>query len=173
MPSPVKPAITLETLSVDSRLLYDALIALPVGETISYETMTACIGRDVQGVGRGALQTARRMALRENRMVFGVRRDIGLVRLSDAEIVGTGARTLRSIGRKARRGATVLSSVTDYTTLADEDKRRHNATFAILGMIEHTSREKNVLAISKQITDAPPSIAETMQRTLSAFKGEK
>ena len=56
--SPIKAA------SADARFLAQTLAKARPGDTVTYESLSAAIGRDVRKTAYSALQTALRMALR-------------------------------------------------------------------------------------------------------------
>ena len=162
------------TLSVDARLLYERLMKLEVGDEVSYNDLSEVIQRDVRAAARTALKTARRIAKRDHHRVFGTIITKGLRRLNDVEIVGTGDATLRGIRSRARSGAYTVACVADYEAMPNDVRIRHNATLAILGVVEQTVRERNVQRIAGQMAaKGVPSLTAVMERTLSAFKGDR
>lgn len=161
---------TLFTLSVDARLLYERLIAVPIDGVILYSDLTNIVKRNVQAEAYGSLSSARNLAQRDKGIVFGVVRRVGLRRLNDVEIVGTSDEALASICRKARKGVKKLACVSDYAKLPDSAKARHNATMSVLAVVEHTAREQNVKRIEGSVANSGvPPLAETMRLTLKAF----
>lgn len=132
----MKPQITA---SIDAQMIYERLEKATVGEIVGYEELTALIGTDVQLKGRGYMETARRMAMRDKGMVFGPVRGVGLKRLADTEIVRSGQAYISKIRRHARRGMKVLVSVQDFAALPNDLKVRHNATASMLGAVAQFS----------------------------------
>ena len=55
----------------DASRLHEELVLTPVGELITYTRLSDVIGKPVSGA-TGALTSARRIAQREDSMVFGV-----------------------------------------------------------------------------------------------------
>jgi hypothetical protein len=145
--------------SVDAQTLYARLSAMAVGEEISYQELSAAIGRNVQGIAYPALDTARRMCRNEHRMVFGTVRGKGLVRLDDAGIVSEGASGLSKIRREAKRRAKVLTCVQDFESMPQEKRTQHNAALAVLGAISEAAKPatlKRVAAASNANAAALP-----------------
>jgi hypothetical protein len=134
----------------DSALLARVLAQLPVGGELSYAEMTAAIGRDVQGVGRGALETARRKLLRDERRVFDVIIDIGLRRLNDREIVQTADKARAHIRRTSRKAARTVLCAT-YEKLDRESQVKHNIALSVFAVTEQMAGDKAVKRIESQV----------------------
>ncbi len=158
---------TIAQTSIDARLLYERIAALNVGDSISYKELSALIDRNVQEDGHGVLRTARRMAEREDRIVFDVVIGEGLRRLNDSEIVDTGDRAVSRIRRGARRAANTISAVSDFNTLPNEKKVKHNTMLSILGTIAAFVRPKTVLRIESAVSGNSGKLS--VGDTLKAF----
>lgn len=126
---------TIAQTSVDARLLYERLVTLNIGESISYAALSAVVGRNVQDEAHGILRTARRMAEREDQIVFGTIVGEGLRRLSDPEIVDTGDHAMLRLRRTARRGANTVTAVGDFNALPNDKKIKHNTLLSLLGTV--------------------------------------
>lgn len=151
-------------LSSDSKALAKELEAVEVGATVSYSQLTAAIGRDVQGGGRGALETARRIVQRDHRAVFDVVRNTGLKRLADSEIVDLSDRARDGLRHSARRIAKKLVCV-DYQKLTAAHQCKHNAALSMFGAIAEMATdtaqrrlEKNIQANTEQLPAAKAAI---------------
>ena len=90
--------------SMDAKRLCLLLESSYVGQLVTYKELSTAIGKDVQTEGRSILNSARRIVQRELSYVFGTVANQGLKRLSDVEIVQTGAQTVSSIRHASRRG---------------------------------------------------------------------
>lgn len=164
----MKPQITM---SLDTQMLYERLEKAQIGDLIKYEELSAIIGSDVQIKGRGSLQSARKMAMRDKSMVFESVRDIGIKRLADAEIVRSGQAYISRIRRHARRGMRVLVSVQNFEALPNDLKIRHNATASMLGAVAQFSGG----AAQKRIEDAVEAAGNKISyaKTLELFGGAR
>ena len=120
-------------LSSDSAAIVEAIKGVAVGETITYSTMSKLIGRDITKF-RGALETARRSIQRDLRMVFDVVRGVGMIRLTDSEIVDLSDKARDHARRHARRTAKKLVCV-DYMALTKEKQTKHNAALSMFGIL--------------------------------------
>ena len=146
-------------VGIDAQTIFNRISTLSVGEEVSYAELSALIGRNVQGIARGALNTARNMCRNDLRMVFGIIRNKGLVRLNDVGIVDAGADGLRKIRRESRRRAKMLTCVQDFYAMPPDVRLRHNAALAILGAISETAKPamiKRVAAASNADAAALP-----------------
>ncbi len=144
----------IQQLSIDAKMIYDHLISVGVGDTVTYANLTNLIGRDVQKQGRGALITARRRARNLDRIIFGTVRDVGLMRLSDTEIVETGEGTLRHIRRAARRGAQNVLCVQDFNKLPNDKKIQHNTFVSMFGVMAEITKPNKIKAIERRVESA-------------------
>lgn len=153
--------------SVDAKLLYQELVKIEVGAEITYATLTACVGRDVQHSARGSLNTARRMAERDKNIVFGVVRNTGLKRLDDIEIVGTGASVRSHIRKAARKGARRILRVNDYAGLPQEQRVQHNAYASLFGAISEIASPSNLARVSEAVEKAEKELP--LKKTLELF----
>lgn len=153
--------------SVDAKLLYQELVKADVGGSISYKTLSLCVGRDVQDGARGALYTARKMAEREKNIVFGVIRGEGLKRLDDIEIVNTGESVRAHIRRTARKGARRILRVRDYVALPQEQKVQHNAYASLFGAISEMVSPSNIARIASAVEKAEKELP--LKKTLELF----
>lgn len=157
-------------LSVDTQLLFDRLIKAKIGETVTYQELSGLIGADVQGRARGLLRTARKKAMREERMVFGVVRNVGLKRLDDSGIVSTGQLTLAKIRRQARMGMVQLACVRNFDAMPNEAKVAHNTHMSMLGALVAATKPTKVKALESKIAAAGDKLP--VGRTIAALVGE-
>ena len=86
----------------DASRLHEELVLTPVGETVTYARLTDALGKPVTGA-TGALSSARRIAQREDGVVFGVIRGEGLKRLDSEGIVDLSGVRTQSVRRHAHR----------------------------------------------------------------------
>lgn len=135
---------TIPQFSIDSQVLYDTLICLRPGDTISYEKLTGFIAKDVQGPGRGNLMSARRKALSTHGLVFEAIHNEGLKCLTDSEKANLGEPAMRSITRKARRSAKKILSVENFSALSKDDQINHNLSLTWLGAISQMGNKKSI-----------------------------
>jgi hypothetical protein len=132
-------------MSEDARLLSQRLLKAESGELIKYEELTKVIGKPIAGA-RGGLQTARRFALREEGLVFGVERGIGIRCLNADEIVAASVAQRKFIRNKAGRAAKELSAA-DYGMLTASRQLMATATMSIFLAIKSHVSDRSVQAI--------------------------
>lgn len=156
-------------ITVDAQILYQSLVSVNVGETVTYSHLTQLIGRSVRAGAPGcsALKTARHLAQREDRIVFGVDRGNGLVRLADAGIVTAGCAGLAKIRRQTRRSSKLLSCVAEFDALPNATKIQHNAALSIYGALAQATKPSTVRAV--QASDNVAACAIPLAKTLGMF----
>lgn len=125
----------LPELSIDTQTIERILSALPVNEIATYAVMSAAIGRDVQNDARHLLNSAITRRLRDGE-VYGVVINVGMKRLDDAGIVGTGALTAKRIRNLSRKGLKKLMNLKDYTSLPRQLQNEFNTRAAQLGILK-------------------------------------
>jgi hypothetical protein len=130
-------------MSADTRLLRQELAKVKVGETISYEKLSAAISKNVSG-GTASLQSARNSLLKNDRIVFAVVRCVGLQRLGDEEIVDASQARRDSIRRGAKRAAREITCVADYSSLSAPKQLLHTAALSVFTAIAEMSSDKGV-----------------------------
>lgn len=121
-------------LGVDATTLVKRLETCEVGTIIPYSELNKLIGGDVQLKNHGALTTARKILLREQRIVFGVVHGVGLKRLKPSEVVEQESTTISKIKRASRRSMTRLAA-TDYEALNADEQAKHRLVSATLGAV--------------------------------------
>lgn len=154
-------------LSHDTETLAACLRTVPVGGTVSYETLSGLIRGNVQQGARHLLDSARRIVQREEQAVFGTIRGVGLKRLTDTDKARTGGASLQRINRTSRRGIQILSCVQDFDKLDLNDKVKHNAYLSILAVFYEVSRPKSVRRIEGAVAVMQKQLPFT--DTLRAF----
>lgn len=125
-------------MSEDARLLSQHLLKAENAKLLSYDGLSKVIGKPIASA-RGALQTARRYALREEGIVFGVERGVGIRRLNADEIVAASVAHRKFIRNKAGRAAKELNAA-DYAVLSASKQLMATATMSIfLAIKSHVS----------------------------------
>ena len=160
---------SIAEISVDSHAVYVRITQLKPGEIVLYSELSSLIGRDFQLYGRGNLETAERIALRDDKMVFASVRNVGVKRLENEEIpfvVGGG--TITKIRRAARRcGKKIIAA--DYDALSNDGKIRHNTGLSVLGAFVQMTRPKAIAKIDSAV-ELEALNRLTFAKTLEQFK---
>jgi hypothetical protein len=146
-------ARAIPELSVDTQTIERLLWDVPVGEVISYETLSKAIGRDVQRRARHILTSAVRRVQREKQMVFAAVNDVGLKRLSDSGVIGVGAQAVVEIGRKSRRTVKKLACA-KYEALSKDEQTQHNVLVSQLGMLAHVTSANSQKKLEAKVEEA-------------------
>lgn len=140
----------IHELSTDTKTIANLLRKAAVGDVVTYAEMNEAIRRDVTGPARGALEAARRIVLREHRMVFDCIRSSGLKRLADSEIVDLSDKAMDSIRRTAKRTARKLVCV-NYDDMPNDKKTKHNASLSMFGVISELSKNSSTKRLEAEI----------------------
>jgi len=155
--------LSAETLAVLNRLK-----EAPIGETVTYDDLSAAIGRDIRR-HRHVLYSALRVALRDDGLLFGTVRGVGYQRVpaEDAHHVGVDAR--KGIRRRARRSSKrIAAAMSRANDVSDEARRKAHSEMAALGLIEHLSRD-TAQPRDADKPAAPEPVALTARRMLEGL----
>jgi hypothetical protein len=150
--------------SSDAKILESVLGEAVVGKLISYEELSKAIGRDVRKHAMSALGTARRGVFKEKRILFGVQRGIGLVRIDDAGIVKSIEKDRIHLHRTARKSLKKLAAV-EFSNLDESGKRDHVVASAQMGAVAMFANKNSGKKIESKIAakaEALP-IGETLK----------
>lgn len=158
---------SIQELSIDSRVLYDRLISVQEQGFVSYKELSEIVGRNVQKEAYGNLSTAKKMAMREDRMIFGSIMNEGLKRLNDVETINTGEGVLGKIRRASKKGIRTVSCIADYNSLPNESKIKHNATLSALGVLNAITRPNKMKQLEAKVEIAQKTLP--VAKTLLAF----
>ncbi len=154
--------------SANSRLLYQVLVKSVVGDFISYAALSEAVSCKVEA-SFGALTTARRRAMRHDRMLFGVVIGVGLKRLADVEIVAQSSSDTRKLRRHARRSAERLTKVEHFDKMPPSAQLEHTARLSIFLAVTDMASERTVkkveAAAGGRASELP--IAETLRAFLA------
>lgn len=147
-----------------SRLVHARLVKLGIGDTITYAELSAAAGVNVLKK-RNCITTGRNLARRNERMVFGVVRGVGLKRLDDTGIIDDVDRDRCAIRRKSTRAIRKAECVADLAKLGDPDRTRLLANLAIMGAINHATHATGVKKIEAKVqnSQAKLQLAETLE----------
>ena len=147
----------------DASRLHEELTLTPVGKVVTYERLTDALGKPVTGAS-GALTSARRIAQREDGMVFACIRGAGLKRLDSEAIVDMSGMRVQGVRRHARRVVKTLT-LAIYEELRDASKQKAIAIASVLSVVADLAREKSIhtveIAASGRAARLP--IAETLR----------
>lgn len=157
---------TIPQLSIDTKTIQDRLAKCAVGDTVSYEELTALVGRDVQQQARGNLMSAMRRLVPDGK-VFATIRGEGVKRLSDVEIVGVGPATMNRMRRAANRARAKLAQVDDFEALPRDAKITHNLSMSVLGVLHHMTKASTVRQLEARIDQAQKALP--LAKTLEAL----
>ena len=159
---------TIREASIETRLLYQRLAEMNIGDFVSYEELNNLVGVDVQKKGRGYLNTARLMCEREDDKTFGVVINEGLRCLNSQEIINTTEFTIGHIKRTSRKSLKRVRCITDLEQLPNDDKVRLNTYASILGVMATMAKGNNIKKIEAKVQQTQEQLPYA--KTLEAFK---
>jgi hypothetical protein len=159
---------SIPELSVDVQVLMKHLQQVAIGETVTYDSLSSLIRRDVQRAARHLLDSARNRLERDEHVLFAPVIGVGLKRLDDVGVVATGQRGIQHIRRAARKVTRRLTQcVQHYDQLPAEQQRTHNLALAQAGVLAHMTQS----GVEKRIASKVPDVASTVPaRFLEAVK---
>jgi hypothetical protein len=149
---------------IDTRLLYQRLVASQIGETVTYADLSETISREVVGADSN-LQSALRRAFRDDNMVFSNIAKIGYKRLDDGEIVKSSSNDVSGLRRKAKKSSERLFKVKDYAGLSDAARISHATNASIFGAVSAFLTPRGIKAVQSGVTarGAELPVAETIK----------
>jgi len=124
------------------------LLALPIGQTLSYAAMSEQLGRDVTE-RRWLLGRAIRQAEDDSGGLFATSRGEGIQRLTSNRVADAGLSTIQKIRRTARRGHVRLSGVR-ANDLPLTEQQRLLAHRSMLGAIASIADGRKAPTIAKE-----------------------
>jgi len=148
--------------NLDVNLLVAALLKMERGNVMSYKDMAKIVSRDMKGADP-SLQSARRRAEREIGFIFSTIRMVGLVRLTDDEIVNLGESGSKKLRRSARRSFKKISNVKDFGSLSPVGQARHNGALALFSGIMAASKATTLKRLEKAANTGKLSLGRTFE----------
>ena len=133
--------------SADAIRLHEELLLTPIGETITYARLSDALGKPVSSK-TSALRTARGIALREDKAVFGSVRIIGLRRLDDGGVVDLCSVETRHVRNHAKRVGHKLGTA-DFTALKESARMRACALASVLAVVTDLARAASITRVAK------------------------
>jgi hypothetical protein len=140
-------------MRVETRKLIHFLQGVKQGARVSYDTLRQVAGLDVQKEGYRYLYSAR-TSLVHCGVRFEVERMEGLRRMTDSEVARSGPRSMRLVGKMARREGRRVGAVNDFDSLKNEDKIQHNAALSVLGAVAHFTRPVQIKILEAAVAEA-------------------
>jgi len=140
---------------------------LPVGNIVEYKELSGLAGKDVRGKGAYMLQTARRILVRENNLMFGTVRGVGIKRLDDSAIADAGPVYIKQIRKSAKRKSANLGCVANFSGLPPDKKVSMLSSQTVLRFYAAVSSRKTMAQIGNAVTVTQKSLP--FKATLAVF----
>jgi len=152
--------------SNDTRIVEHILRDIKPGEVCEYDELSKALGRDVREHCPGNLAGARASLAREG-VYFDALANVGLKRLTPAEVVEWAVGRVRRARRQARNGGKAIASI-ELSELTAEQKTAALATatqLAVLDLFGGAKASKRIAAaVGKTAAELP------LGKTLSLFQ---
>jgi hypothetical protein len=141
-------------------------ILLKKKEVVTYAELAKAIRADPQTSARGALNSARRIAVREHAVLYECVRGEGLKLVTGDGVADVGRHSITKIHREASRGVKKLACA-DPSKMSNNGKVRFNAVAAGLGAMALMSQGRQV----KRLESAAATVMDkpTLKQTLTLF----
>jgi len=158
---------TIREASVETRLIYQRLSGMNIGDFVSYSDLNELVGRNVQKEGRGYLKTARSICERDDNKAFGVILNEGLKCLNSKEIINTAEFSIGHIKRTSRKSLKKVRCINDLEQLPNDEKIRLNTYASILGVMATMAKGSNIRKIEARVQETQEQLPYV--KTLEAF----
>jgi hypothetical protein len=136
-----------------------ALADMPIGSVLAYQTLNQIAGADVQRENHYLLARARDKAEISLGCIFEAVRGVGIKRLNASESPDVGLSSIRSVRRKAKKGARRLTRI-DSNSLSDSERKRALAYGGLLGAIATIAdgnKARTIAAVADPVSPIPPA----------------
>lgn len=140
---------------------------LKPGDVVTYGQLLTATGRTDLREIMGAIQSAKNIVERDDKIVIKNIRKTGYKRLENNEIVDTAPVAVKTINRKAKKAARTLAC-TDFTSLSNDAKVTHNVNMSMLGAIGLCTSESKVKLVESVVRQENQIL--TLDKTLGLFK---
>lgn len=154
--------------SVETQMIVKRLLSVEVGELATYQSLGDSIGLADIRERQGAIDTARRILIRDHQRVFGTVVNEGLKRLSDSETAKVGIPAIAHIRRTAGTAAKKIACA-DYEKLSNSDRITLNTQASLLGAISLVTKTSKLKQLENAVEKASCKLA--VGSTLSLFAG--
>lgn len=137
----------------DVQKLVERMKQTPCGEIAGYRELSQLIGRDVT-VHRHLVDSARRILLRVDNMVFRCVMNEGYKRLEDAQVVDVVSVDRRKRARRQMKLAVRELSTVDYDKLPPPQQTKHNVGMAMFGVMLQASSASSMKKLQEKVANA-------------------
>jgi hypothetical protein len=150
-------------IHADTRLIYQRLIETKPGETVTYADLSATISRPVTGNCYN-LQSAIRMARRDDAIYFDNVSKVGYRRMTATDIVSSGPDDIGRVRRIAKRSVEKQLSA-PAEDLTPESRRVQLGTLGVFGALTQFTTKKAIALVEDAAGKAGKEIpvAETLR----------
>lgn len=134
---------------------------------VEYGELSRLISGDVQGKHRYLLETARRVLVKEDRIVVECVFGKGVKRLENDAIPALGDLARGRISRLSKRTARKLACA-DYEKLSKEQRLEWNTHMSLMGVLASVTKPQKVLQLKAAVSAMEDRLP--LNKTLELFK---
>lgn len=168
MSDPPKNVRIIPSLSIESGILASRLRQAKPGEVVTYVEMSRNIGKSVQR-HRGSLDTARRIVMRDDRMIFECVKDVGLKCLDAAEAAESLATDVKGTRSKARKGGRKARAI-KYEEVPQDARSILIARASYLALVDASGAPRSQKKLVETIDKQSETQFLPLQRALDALR---
>jgi hypothetical protein len=158
----------IPALSIESGILVSRLRQAKPGDVVTYAEMSKIIGMSVQK-HRGSLDTARRIVMRDDRLIFGCVKDVGLKRLDAEEAAASLATDVKGTRAKARKGGRKARAI-KYEDVPQDARSTLIARASYLSLVDGTGSPASQRKLVASIETQKKTAFLPLQRALEALR---
>jgi hypothetical protein len=155
-------------ISPDVSALVNVLDGVAPGSTVTYQELSATIGRNIKSCYWMVLQ-AKKIAARDHGAVFGTQRKVGFRRLTTEELHTVGNTARAMIRRRSRVAAKLIrQGAAKANDVSPEATRRMNAELSALGLIGEIAKDEAAKPVETH-DQRPEPVAVIAKRMLEGL----
>lgn len=164
-------SIISTNIAPEVRALAERLKETTVGSIVTYDALSAAIGREVRE-NRYLLQRALEVVRDECGALFGNVARTGYQRIPSADAYKIGALGRARIRKKAARSAkSIASALSTANDMPNEARLKATQELAALGLIQQMARDNNLPKPTEDVT-RPMSVAEAARQFVERMGGK-
>ena len=160
----------IPSLSIESGALAVRLREVPVGEVVSYLDLSRVIGKSAQK-HRSSLDTARRIVLRDDRIIFEAVVNVGLKRLGAEEAAASMPTHVKRTRNAARKGMNKARAIR-IEEVPQAARGALIASASYLALVDHAGAPASQKRLNETIQSQGVTQFLPMQRALEALKAK-
>lgn len=153
----------IQQIDPEVRTIADLMAKTTIGATLTYDEISAALGRDCRTRDRYKILVAKKMGEEQSGIIFETQYDVGYRRLPGAELAKIGSAGLKVIRNKAKTSIkTMTLGMSAANDLPPDEYRKQLQFLSSLNLIAELAREKNLPQIEKEEGPLPYAVTARM-----------